>query len=392
MDNKDTGRLIGISVVSSLVTTLIVSLGVLWSWKNPPDTTQNQTVGTSKTLTSESQDAVVNAVKKANPAVVAIKISVKASTLDLQNFDPFGNPLEQDQLPLPNVQWQDIGGGSGFLVRPDGYIVTNQHVVLDPKAEYTVYTNDGKKHAAQIIASDTNLDIAVIKIQGSDFPHLEFDNSDNLEVGQTVIAIGNALAEFRNTVSVGVVSGLSRSITTSDGLGEVQALDQLIQTDAAINPGNSGGPLLDLEGNVVGVNVAVAGNAENIGFALSSNGVRSIVESVVKTGKIVRPYIGVRYTPINPDLAEKNGLRVDYGVLVRRGTGANQPAVIPGSPAEKAGLQPNDIILEIDGSKLSQDKSLSSIILNKQVGDTIKLKILRGEQEQEVELKLEEMQ
>lgn len=391
MDNKDTGRLIGISVISSLVTALIVSMGVLWSWKNP-DTTQGQTVGTSKTLTSESQDAVVNAVKKAKPAVVAIKISVKASTLDLQNLDPFGNPLEQDQLPLPNVQWQDIGGGSGFLVRPDGYIVTNQHVVLDPKAEYTVYTNDGQKHAAQIIASDTNLDIAVIKIQGSDFPHLEFDNSDNLEVGQTVIAIGNALAEFRNTVSVGVVSGLSRSITTSDGLGEVQALDQLIQTDAAINPGNSGGPLLDLEGNVVGVNVAVAGNAENIGFALSSNGVRSIVESVVKTGKIVRPYIGVRYTPINPDLAEKNGLRVDYGVLVRRGTGANQPAVIPGSPAEKAGLQPNDIILEIDGSKLTQDKSLSSIILNKQVGDTIKLKILRGEQEQEVELKLEEMQ
>jgi len=357
----------------------------------------------SSTVFLSSTDAiVVETVKKANPAVVAITVSKNVPVYErylermpnpFQDFfgDDFFGGFTIPQLRQKGTELREVGGGSGFLVSADGYIVTNRHVVSDESAEYTVFTNDGKKYDAKVIARDPALDLAIIKINGSGFKHLVFGDSDKLEIGQTVIAIGNALAEFRNTVSVGVVSGLSRSITASDRMGGFEALDQLIQTDAGINPGNSGGPLLNLSGEVVGVNVAVADGAENIGFALSANSVKSIVESVKKIGKIVRPYLGVRYIQINEEIKQKNKLSVDYGVLVQRGAAAGELAVIPGSPADKAGIVENDIILEIDGTRLTSEQSLAAIIRGKKVGDTIRLKINHRGQEKSVMVKLEEM-
>jgi serine protease Do len=330
-------------------------------------------------------------VAKANPAVVSIVITKDVPVIEqyYQQYNLFGY-LNTPQQNQGDTQQEEIGGGSGFFVTSDGYIVTNSHVVEDSTATYTVITSDGKKHDAKILAKDSTLDVAIIKIDGNDFNYLTFGNSDNLKLGQTAIAIGNALAQYQNSISMGIISGLSRSIVAGDSsTGNSEQLDGVIQTDAAINPGNSGGPLLDIKGNVIGVNVAIENNAENISFALPGNMVKGIVDSVKKNGEIVKPYLGVRYTQVTESLKTTNNLSVDYGVLVSRGTTADELAVIPGSPADKAGIVENDIILYIDGVKLDGSKSLASIIRQKQVDQTIKLKILHDGKEKEVTVKLE---
>ncbi len=342
---------------------------------------------------------VVDAVKKTNPAVVSIIISKQVPKYEAyvdpnQPQNPFGDLFPGFSFNIPQyrqngTEKKDIGGGSGFFVSADGLIVTNKHVVDQKDVEYTVFTNDGKKHPAQVVARDPVLDIALIKIEGTGFPYLSLGNSDSLDVGQSVIAIGNALGEYRNTVSVGVISGLARSITAGDATGSSEVLDHVIQTDAAINPGNSGGPLLNLSGQVIGVNVAIAQGSQNIGFALPINSVKGAIESVKTTGKIVRPYLGMRYIAITPDLKDKNNLSVDYGVLVKAGANTNELAVIPGSPADKAGIVENDIVLEVDGVKLDDQTNLATIIRGKSVGQVINLKILHKGVEKTVPVTLE---
>lgn len=358
---------------------------------------------TVKRDVASEESQIIDVVAKASPAVVSIVITKDVPIIEqyYQEFDPFGDDFFRNffgdggfKLRIPRqrqngTEKREIGGGSGFFVSSDGYIVTNNHVVDDPDAEYTVLTNSGEKYDAKVLARDSVLDIAVIKVNGNNFPYLSFGDSDNLKPGQTVIASGNALGEFRNSVSVGVISGLSRSIVAGDSFGRSEQLEGVIQTDAAINPGNSGGPLLDLRGHVIGVNVAVQRGAENIGFALASNAVKSIVDSVKRYGEIVRPYLGVRYMQITKRLQEQNNLPVDYGALIVRGSTPEELAVIPGSPADKAGIVENDIILEVDGVKLKEGKSLASIIRQKKVNQNIKLKILHKGVEKEIVVKLE---
>lgn len=343
------------------------------------------------------QETVVDAVKTAKPAVVSIVVSKEVPKYDVsynQNgSDPFGgmfgNIFQVPTYKQNGTEKKQIGSGSGFLISADGLIVTNRHVVTDKDAIYEVMLNNGKKYTATVLARDAVLDVALVKISASGLPYLSLSDSDTLEVGQSVIAIGNALGEFKNTVSVGVVSGLSRSITAGDNFGQSERLDKVIQTDAAINPGNSGGPLLNLRGEVVGINVAVVQGSSNVGFALPINSVKSVIDSVKKTGKIVRPYIGLRYVPVTAELKNKNNLSVDYGILVARGQSSTELAVIPGSPADKAGIVENDIILEIDGTKLNQDNDFMSFIRAKKVGDVLTLKILSKGFEKMVTVRLE---
>jgi serine protease Do len=339
---------------------------------------------------AREEGGIVDVVKKANPAVVSVIVSKEVPKYDVSynQTNPFGDLFGNDfpnlffQTPTykqNGTEKQEIGGGSGFLISGDGMIVTNRHVVSDTSAEYTVILSNGKKYVAKILARDPVLDVAVIKITppiGTVLPYLELANSDTLELGQSVVAIGNALGQFKNSVSQGIISGLSRSITAGDNAGNSEQLDKVIQTDAAINPGNSGGPLLNLSGQVVGINVAVVQGSENVGFALPINSVESAIDSVRRTGKIVRPYVGIRYVVIDDALKNKNNLSVNYGILVQRGQTATELAVIPGSPADKAGIVENDIILEINGIKIDETQSFLNLIRNKNVGDVITMKVI----------------
>ena len=405
----------------SLIIILAIGLGVVWHYRGnvfgyfakeylkemqSPNSPDNNGSMTEKLIEKQSlvsqESLVVDAVKKTNPAVVSIIISKNVPKYEEytdpnQQENPFGNMFpgmpnfffNVPQYKQDGTQEEEVGGGSGFFVSADGLIVTNKHVVEDTAADYTVLTNDGKKHPATVVARDPVLDIALVRITGSGYPYLSLGDSDSLDVGQSVIAIGNALGEFRNTVSVGVVSGLARSITAGDESGNSETLDHVIQTDAAINPGNSGGPLLDLSGDVIGVNVAVAQGSQSIGFALPIDSVKDAIESVETTGKIIRPYLGIRYISINADIKDKNNLTVDYGVLVKAGENADELAVIPGSPADKAGIVENDIILEVDGTKLDDTNSLADIIRQKKVGDIINLTILHKGVQKTVQVTLE---
>jgi S1-C subfamily serine protease len=249
--------------------------------------------------------------------------------------------------------------------------------------------NDGQKFTAKVLARDPIQDVAVLKIEANNLIPVTLGNSDNIEIGQTAIAIGNALGEFRNTVSSGIISGLMRSITAGGG-GFSEQLDEVIQTDAAINPGNSGGPLLNLYGEVIGINTATATNAENIGFAIPVNKIKRDIQDVKTSGKITYPFLGVRYVLVNKTIQDQNKLSVDYGALIQGGSGANEPAITAGSPAEKAGLKENDVILEIDGKKITEQNTLSKILMQYSVDAKINLKILRNDKEQTISVTLGE--
>lgn len=332
-------------------------------------------------------DRVVSAIEKANPAVVSIIVTKNVPVYEryYETYNPLGfyGGFKIPRIRETGTEEKEVGGGSGFIVSNDGLILTNRHVVEDDEANYLVFLNDGTSYKTQVLAKDPQFDIAILKIDEpieSALPYLTFGNSDNLQLGQTVIAIGNALAEFRNSVSVGVISGLLRSVVATDSTGRSEQLDRVIQTDAAINPGNSGGPLLDTSGEVVGVNVAVSRGADNIGFALPGNLVSHVVDSVKEYGEIVRPYLGVRYVMIDESLAEKNNLPVSYGALIVSGFEAGDFAVVPGSPADIAGLMEGDIILRIDNTELI-DKDLVTLLREKDVGQKVDLIVLKdGEQ------------
>jgi serine protease Do len=334
------------------------------------------------------ESAVTQIAEKSSSAVVSIVISKYVPIVERFYINPFEEfelppeikPFFEFQIPQyreKGYEKQKVGGGTGFIVSSDGLIITNKHVVSDPKAEYTVYLNDGRKFKAEVLALHPTDDLALIKISANNLPTLVLGDSDKVKIGQFVIAIGNALGEFQNTVSFGVISGLRRSITASDQSGNVERLEGLIQTDAAINFGNSGGPLINLKGEVIGVNTAIAGGAENIGFAIPINRAKKMIEEVKTKGKIEVPFLGIYYLLINEEVQKKFNLPVDYGAYVYR---EGQSAIIPNSPAELYGLRDKDIILEMDGEKITPQNSLAQIIMKKSVGQKVNLKVLRNNQ------------
>jgi len=341
------------------------------------------------------EQAIIDTVKGATSSVVSIVISKNLPVYEQQWINPFGdNSPFNFQIPQQvqkGTKYQEVGAGSGFIVSEDGLVLTNKHVVLDNKADYTVFTNDGQKYSAKVLALDPVQDLAILKIQSDKkFPLVRLGDSSGIQIGQTAIAIGNALGEFTNTVSVGIVSGLGRTISASDqGNSFSETLEGIIQTDAAINAGNSGGPLLNLKGEVIGINTAMAQGAESIGFAIPINMAKKDIDQVVKTNKITYPFLGVRYVMIDGEVKDEYKLSVDYGALVLKGD-KGESAVTSGSGAEKAGIKDKDIILEINSEKITQDNKMAQIINKYNPGDKITLKVLRDGSEQNIEVTLGE--
>jgi len=334
--------------------------------------------------------SITKIVKRACPAVITIVITRDLPKIGGFYFFPIGG----EKIAIPKVQKgkekTKIGGGSGFIISPDGIVFTCNHVVGDKEADYTIVISPDEKYPAKVLTRDPITDIAILKIQGKKFPYLELGDSNKTELGETVIAVGNALGEFHDTVSAGIVSGLSRYITAYSGLDyQASRLRGLIQTDAAINPGNSGGPLIDLEGKVMGINTAVVMGAQNIGFAIPINYAKRDLEEVKKYGKLRRPFLGVRYILLNKMVAEKNKLPVDYGALIVRET-FGESAIVKGSAAQKAKLKEYDIVLECNGEKITEKNSLTDILQKTKIGQEIELKVLRENKKIDLKVKLGE--
>jgi S1-C subfamily serine protease len=326
---------------------------------------------TAEDLRLDEQEATIRAINKVMPAVVSIIV------YDYKDFVALDVPSGKKEI---RKYRKKLGEGTGFLISSDGYILTNKHVVAgaDPKTgEYRVILNSGKEYYAQLIGIDPLNDLAVIKIFDKNLPLVELGDSDRLSIGASVIAIGNALGRYDNSATKGIVSAVGRSLVASDQSGYSEALDNLIQTDAKINVGNSGGPLIDLFGRVVGINTAVEAAGSAIGFAIPINDARPVIKSVKERGRIVRPYLGVRYRMLTPLLARDNNLPRTSGAWITAGE-SSLPAVVPGSPAAKAGIQAGDIIFEINAIKIKGIHTLLSIVGRYQPGDRIGLKIQRG--------------
>jgi serine protease Do len=348
---------------------------------------------------------VIKTIKKVMPAVVSIAIAQKLEDLEKEIPKEFYPSIPGDgptrnagdsvsngastkklaqksHIPASLVDSHGMvqtGGGSGFIVASNGLILTNKHVVSEKKAEYTVILSDGRTFPARILSRDPLNDVAILKIEVNEsLPCVKLGDANKLQLGQSLIAIGNALGIFRNTVSVGIVSGLSRSITAQSEPGAPpQEMRGLIQTDAAINPGNSGGPIVDSDGYVVGVNAAIVSGAQSIGFAIPVNAARRDIDDIKKYGRIRRPLLGLRYIMIDKDFQQKMNLSVDYGALVMRES-QQDSAVVPESPAEKAGVQEKDIVLEFNGKKLDREHPVVDFLENSNVGDEVELLVLRN--------------
>jgi len=321
-------------------------------------------------LSLDEQEATIRAIKKVSPAVVSIVVN------DYEEVVSVGNGQT-----TKTKQKTQVGSGTGFLISPDGYILTNRHVVRagDPKtAEYQIILNNKKRYFAQYIGVDPLKDLGILKIFDKNLPYIDMGNSDDLVQGTTVIAIGNALGRYQNTVTKGIVSALGRSLEASDTRGNFEVLDNVIQTDAEINPGNSGGPLIDLQGNVIGINTAVDKDASNIGFAIPINDAKVIINSIREEDRIVRPRIGIRYIMLTPEIATENNLPRSSGAWVLKGENG-EVAVLPGAPADKGGVEENDIIFEINAIKIEDNNTLFNIVQKYKPGDRLGLKIQRGD-------------
>lgn len=366
INNSNTKLYVVVAVIALVAGLLGAVIGTVILRKLP-----SNVINQSKQVVIDEQTAVTNVAKKVGPSVVSIVASS-------DQYNPYTGGSSSNQT----------GAGTGIIVSADGLILTNKHVVQGGDS-FTIVTSDNKEFKnAKVIATDPANDIAFMKVDAKELKPAELGDSDQVEVGQSVVAIGNALGQFQNTVTTGVISGKSRPITASGGDGSAEKLTNLFQTDAAINPGNSGGPLVDIEGRVIGINTAVAGSAENIGFAIPINDAKASLESVQKNGKITRAYLGVRYVMLNEQIAQANNLPSNEGALVYvRG---NQFAVVPNSPAAKAGIKEGDIITKFDGQPVNEENPLNSYINKKKPGESATLTVLRDGKEQQIKVTFEE--
>lgn len=362
-----------------------VSAGFLGGWlgsrsKNTASGLKNA-AATQQVISNESQ--LINEIARTvGPSVVSVNVTSQTGGGIQSLFG--GNQADSQE-----------SAGTGVIIDAKGIIMTNRHVVPAGTSTVSVTLSDGTELDSVEVIGRTNesdsLDVAFLRVKdakGKTLKAATLADSSKVQVGDKVVAIGNALGQFQNTVTSGIISGYGRSVQAGDSSGNsIESLQNLFQTDAAINPGNSGGPLVNTSGEVVALNTAVAGDAQNIGFAIPINDLQGLIKSVLATGKLLRPYLGVRYLSLTDDYAYQLNLKTSRGAYIY--TSRTGAAIVSGSPAEKAGLKEKDVITKIDDTKIDENNSLTSALGRHSVGDTVTLTIVRDGKEQSIKVKLE---
>jgi serine protease Do len=359
-----------VAIIAAISVLVLVSLGAIVGYelgqvfngpKNNGEVSQHESVANdgNKIITKEEGD-IANLVEKVSPSVVSIVTASEQGVGSLR-----GQTIESE------------GAGTGMIISSDGYVLTNKHVISDAKTIKIVLSDGTTYDKVQVVGTDPLNDVAFLKIDNvSNLPKVEIGDSSSVRVGQRVVAIGNSLGQYQNTVTSGIISGIGRPISAQNG-DTVENLNDLLQTDAAINPGNSGGPLLNLSGQVIGINTAIVEDAQGIGFTIPINATKGLTKGVLAGKGVQRAYLGVNFISITADVAKHYNLSVKNGgyVHTERGT-----AIVEGSPAEKAGLKDGDIITKVGGVAVGTGGSVSSLVAEYAPGETIELTVLRGGQ------------
>ncbi|MCW1908290.1 MAG: trypsin-like peptidase domain-containing protein [Candidatus Saccharibacteria bacterium] len=364
-----------------------ISAGFLGGWFG--GRSQDRQISSSGLVTTADRQIILNEsqlisdiAKTVGPSVVSVNVTSQATSMGFFGFEPQAYDQES--------------AGTGFIITDDGVIITNRHVVPTGISTVSVTLSDGTELDDVEVLGRTSesdsLDIAFLKIKGAKgktFTPLKLGDSAKMQVGDKVVAIGNALGQFQNTVTSGIISGYGRDLEAGGEDGSVETLQNVFQTDAAINQGNSGGPLVNINGEVIGINTAIAGgSAQNIGFAIPINDVQGLIKSVLEKGKLERPYLGIRYVSLTDDYAYEYNLNVKRGAYIvpSRSGGAS---ILSGSPAEKAGLKEKDVITKVNDQEINEDSSLTSVLGRYSVDETVTLTIVRDGKEQTLKATLE---
>lgn len=360
-------------IVIPLVASLIFSGTIIGAFMLGKEGRSSSIEQQRQTVVQEGE-VIANVAEEVSPSVVSI-VTRQQSRVDSSYF---GSRTRTSQA-----------AGTGVIIDSSGLVLTNKHVVPEGTSTVNIITSDGTRYEeVEVVGRDPLNDLAILNVKNpKDFKPAQLADSDSVRVGQKVIAIGNALGQFQNTVTSGIISGIGRPVTAGDETGaNTEQLSNLFQTDAAINSGNSGGPLLNFNGEVIGINTAVAAGAQSIGFAIPINEAKGIIDSVKTTGKLVKPYIGVQYIMLNADVAEELDTSEKSGALISTDEGS----VVAGSPAEKAGLKGGDVITKVNNITLNEAVSLASAVGRFKVGDTVELTVIRDGKEQKIKVTLAE--
>jgi len=359
---------------------VVLALGFGGGWLGAASHSDNAATNvTQQKVVLEGQANVISTIaKNVGQSVVSVNVTSQS-----QSANPYASLFGFSDGGDSGQTQEDAG--TGMILTKDGLIMTNRHVVPAGATKVSVTLSDGTVYNDVKVIGRTSdsdsLDVAFLQIQdtkGKNLTPVTLGDSGQVKVGNEVVAIGNALGQFQNTVTSGIISGYGRSVQASDSTGSSsENLDDLFQTDAAINEGNSGGPLVNLDGQVIGMNTAVASDSQNIGFAIPINDLSGLIDSVKSTGKLQRPYLGVVYIPITSDVAAQYNLSVSQGAYIPTTAQANEDTVISGGPADKAGVQPGDVITKVDGTAINQTSSLTALLDKHKVGDQVSLTLVR---------------
>jgi len=375
------GSAVAIAIISILIAaiSMLVAFGAVTRTANIEQNSTNATTASTDgyyggNAVEFEETSIANIASKVTPAVVSIVSS------SMSNTNSFWGRAYNTQ-----------SAGTGMIVTKDGYVLTNKHVI-EGASSIQVVTDAGDTFKdVVVVAQDPLNDVAYLKINDAteDLPTVNLGDSKTIAVGQPVLAIGNALGAYQNSVTQGIVSGIGRSISAGDENGaNVESLSDMLQTDAAINPGNSGGPLVNAAGDVIGINTAVSTDANGLGFAIPISAAKGMLKSIIETGSAKRAYLGLSYSTVTPEIAKSNNLPVQYGAYVGSSDSSYGSAIVSGGPADKAGIKDGDILTKIGDTEIGKAGSVATLIGEYKVGDTVKVTLVRNGEEKVITVTL----